>query len=162
MAKWSQLGIAALVRAAAFFGFWMLLVDATDEPNLITGGVCALAAAIVSTVVQSVKGEHARVRPSMLRWFYRPFLFLITDTVRVTGALLARLVLRRDVRGKFRAVRYRATGENSEDVACRLLTEWAASLAANRYAIGIDPRRHVLVVHELVPASGPLDPLELG
>jgi multisubunit Na+/H+ antiporter MnhE subunit len=162
MAKWSQLGIAALVRAASLFGLWILLVDGTDEPNLITGGVCAVGAALLVTTVQSLKSEHARVRPSMLRRFYRPFLYLVTDTFRVTGALLARLVLRRDVRGEFRAARYRATGDSSDDVTRRLLTEWAASMAPNRYAIGIDRRRNVLIVHELVSASGPLDPLELG
>ena len=39
---------------------------------------------------------------------------------------------------------------------------WQASLAANRYAIGIDLDGNYLLIHELVPASGPLDPLELG
>lgn len=162
MAKWSLLGIAALARAAALFGLWLLLVDATDEPNLITGGVCALAAAGLATAVQAMKGQHPRLRLSMLLRLYRPFLLLVTDSVRVTLALFAHLILRRPVQGTFRAVRYRATAPDPDDRARRLLTEWAASLAANRYAIGIDQRRNILIVHQLVPAPGPLDPLELG
>jgi multisubunit Na+/H+ antiporter MnhE subunit len=162
MARWSLLGIAALVRAAAFFALWLLLVDATDVPNLVVGGVCAMAAAVLSTLVQSLRTEHVRLRPSMLRRAYRPFLLLITDSARVTLALFARLVLRRPIRGRFRAVRYRATGDDVEDACRRLLTEWGASLAANRYAIGIDQKRNALIVHELVPAPGPPDPMELG
>lgn len=162
MAKWSLRGFAALARAAAFFALWMLLVDGTDEPNLITGGICAVAAAALSTIVNSLRDGHARVPPSALLRIYRPFLLLVTDTVRVTRALLERLLLGRDVRGEFRAVRYRATSSADDDRGRRLLTQWAASIAANRYAIGIDQTRHILIVHELVQARGPLDPLELG
>src|SRR5205085_11470444 len=139
-----------------------LLVDGVDEPNLITGGVCALAAAGLATAVQARRAHRERLRASMLRYAYRPFLLLVTDTVRVTLALFGHLVLRRRIGGTFRAVRYRATGNDADDAARRVLTEWGASLAANRYAIGVDPRHNTLIVHQLVPAPGPLDPLELG
>ena len=162
MARWSLLVIAALTRAAAFFGLWLLLVDGTDEPNLLAGGVSALVAALLVTALQSHRTVHARLRPGMLRRVYRPLLLLVPDTGRVTAALFARLVLRRDVRGNFRAVRYRATGDDPNDTARRLLSEWGASVAPNRYAIGVDPDQDALIVHELVRATGPLDPLELG
>lgn len=162
MAKWSLLGLAALGRAVAFFALWMLLVDGTDEPNLVAGGVCAIAAAALATVANSLRSEHARLRPSMVRRAYRPFLLLITDTGRVIRALLERLLLRRAVTGTFRAVRYRATSDAQDEVARRALTQWASAVGANRYAIGIDRRHKVLIVHELVRSRGPLDPLELG
>jgi hypothetical protein len=57
---------------------------------------------------------------------------------------------------------YRATGPEPEATARRLLTQWGGSVGANRYVIGIDPDREQLIVHELVPARGSLDPLELG
>jgi hypothetical protein len=98
----------------------------------------------------------------MLRFVFRPFQLLVTDTARVTWALFTRLALRRPVRGKFRAVRYDAVGEAPEDVARRILTQWGASAAPNRYVIGIERERRLLLIHELVPTSGPLDPLELG
>ncbi len=160
MAKTSLL--ATLARAVAYFVFWLLLVDGVDEPNLITGGVCALAAAGLVAAVQGRKGAHARLRPSMLRRAYRPFLLLISDSLRVSLALVTRLCRRRVIQGSFRAVRYQSTGDAEEDLARRLLTEWSVSLAANRYAIGIDREKGILLVHQLVPAPGPLDPLELG
>lgn len=162
MAKWSLLGIAALARAALFFAMWLLLVDGTDLPNLLAGAVCAIAAALLASRVQSLRSVHARPRFSMLRHVYRPFALLLSDTWRVSAALFARIVLRRPVRGTFRAARYRATGEDPDDVARRLMTGWGASLGPNRYVIGVDREAQALIVHQLVPASGPLDPLELG
>ena len=159
--RWTILGLAA-ARAVAFFAFWLLLVDETDEPNLITGAVCALLAAGLSTLVQSLRSVHAKPRPAMLRYAYRPLMLLVTDSARVAWALVARSVLRRPVTGRWRAVRYSATGEASDQVARRVLTEWGASAGPNRYSVGIDPERGVLLVHELVPAKGPLDPMELG
>jgi multisubunit Na+/H+ antiporter MnhE subunit len=162
MAKWSLRVTGALSRAAVFFALWLLLVDATDEPNLLAGGVIALAAAFLAALVQSHRTVHPRPSLAMLRRAYRPLLLLVTDTGRVTLALFQRLVLRRDIRGKFRAVRYRAGGDDPADVGRRLVSAWAASVAPNRYAIGIDRERDVLIIHELVPTAGPLDPLELG
>jgi hypothetical protein len=77
-------------------------------------------------------------------------------------ALFARLALRQPVSGHFRAARYNAVSDDPEKVARRILTEWSASAGANRYAIGIDPDQRLLLIHELVRSSGPLDPLELG
>ena len=162
MAKWSLLAMAALTRAAAFFGLWVLLVDGLDAPNLIAGGLIALVAAALATVVQSHRTVHARPRLHMFRRAYRLAPLLVTDTARVTLALFRRLVLKRNIRGRIRAVPYQAGGDDSTDVARRLLSVWAASVAPNRYAIGVDPDREILIIHELVDATGPLDPLELG
>lgn len=159
--RWTILGLAA-VRAVAFFALWLLLVDELDEPNLITGAVCALLAAALSTLVQSLRSVHAKPRAAMLRYAYRPLILLVTDTARVAWALIARGVLRRPVAGRWRAVRYATTGDAPDQVARRILTEWGASAGPNRYSVGIDPERGVLLVHELVPAKGPLDPMELG
>lgn len=149
-------------RAAALFALWLLLVDATDTPNLVAGGVCALLATALAVRAASLRRVHPRPRLAMFRFAYRPLLQLPTDSVRVTGALIARALLRRPVTGHWRAVRYRATGEAPDQVARRILTKWGASAAPNRYVIGIDPDQDVLLVHELVWSSGPLDPLELG
>ncbi len=102
------------------------------------------------------------VRPWMLRHVYRLPILLVADSLRVTVALVRRLVLRRPLTGRIRATRYGATGDDAEDVARRVLTEWAGSLAPNRYVIGIDPDDGLLLVHELVETTGTLDPLQLG
>ena len=159
--RWTILGLAA-ARAVAFFALWLLLVDATDEPNLLLGAACALLAAGLATIVQSLRSVHAAPRPALFRYAYRPLKLLVTDSARVARALVTRVLLRRPVTGRWRAVRYGATGETPDDVARRILTEWGASAAPNRYAVGIDTERGVLLVHELVAGPGPLDPMELG
>lgn len=157
-----RIGIAVLIRLAAFFAIYLLLADTVQTPELITGGVAAVLAASLATLLDNFRSVDASLRPSMLRYAYRPFVALVTDSGRVAWALVSVLVLRRPVHGRFRVVRYTATGDGDKDAARRVLTEWAGSLGANRYVIGIDPERERLIVHEMVPARGPLDPLELG
>lgn len=151
-----------VARAAVLFLLWLLLVDSVHEPELITGGVVAVLAAGISEGMRPLASAPIRIRPSMLRYGYRPIVLLLTDTVRVVSALLGALATGRRPSGRFRAVRFRAGSEGSTDRARRVLTEWAASVGPNRYAIGVDCEAKVLLVHELVKASGPLDPLELG
>ncbi len=152
----------ALLRAAVLFAIWLVLVDAVDVPNLLTGGACAVLAAAISTRVQSLRTVSAKPQLRMLRFVYRPFKQLIGESALVTWALFARVVLRWPVSGHFRAARYGAVADEPEDVAKRIFTQWGASAAPNRYVIGIDTDRRVLLVHELVRSSSPLDPLELG
>lgn len=154
--------LATSVRAVLFFGLWLVLIDNTSEPDLINGAVTVVIAVALAGAVQSLRSVNARPRASMFRYVHRPLLALVTDAWRVTAALGGALVLRRPVHGHFRAVRYRATGDGPEAVTRRILTEWGGSLGANRYVIGIDAENEVLLVHELVESSSPLDPLELG
>jgi hypothetical protein len=159
--RWTLLAGFA-VRVLALFGLWMLLVDSADEPNMITGAVCVVVFAGLATAVNSLRTEHARPRIEMLRFVYRPLTLLVTDTARVTCALVAHCSLRRPYGGHLRAARYNAVSDDPEDVARRVLTEWGASLGPNRYVIGVDTDRRLLLIHELVRSSAPLDPLELG
>lgn len=154
--------VALVLRAAALFALWWLLVDTKGSANLWTGAVVVLLAAALAGAVDPLRAVHPRVRLSMLRRIHRPLLLLLTDTARVTWALPRMLIDRRSELGRLRAVRYRATGADPEDVACRALTEWAASVGPNRYALGCDEKAGILLVHELVASGGPLDPLELG
>jgi len=156
------LALATLGRATLFFGLWLVLVDSTDEPDMITGAVCVAIAVALAAAVRPLRSVRARPRLAMFRYAYRPLLALFTDTARVTAALAGAVFLRRPIHGRFRSVRYRATGDEPDAVARRLLTEWAASVGANRYVLGIDTDNQTLLVHELVATSGRLDPLELG
>ncbi len=150
------------LRLAAFFALWLLLVDHPDVPDILTGIGCALLATVLATMVQSLRSVHARIEPGMLRHAYRPLWLLVADTPCVARALAERGLFRRPVAGRWRAIRYRATTDRSDDVARRILTEWAASVGPNRYAVGIDRDRGLLLVHELTGSSSRLDPLELG
>ena len=98
----------------------------------------------------------------MLRRMWRLPLLLIADTVRVSSTVLRSLTRQRGAHGRFRAVCYRATKDSSPDVGRRVLTEWGASVAPNRYVIGIAKEAEVLLVHELAPTRREIDPLKLG
>lgn len=153
--------VAMARRALVLFALWLWLDDTVVEPELITGAVVALGAAAIATML-APRPPRQRFRLAMLRHAWRPPLLLVTDTVRVTRALLTALAGGRAPHGRLRAVGYRATGDSPEELTRRILTEWGASLAPDRYVIGIDREAGLLLVHELVPAAGPLDPLELG
>lgn len=160
--------LGTLLRGATLFALWLLLVDATDLPDLLTGGVVALLGMAIGAALNGLRPVRLFVRPAMLRHLHRPFVSLITDTVRVS-VVLARTLRQGTWRrgghaeiGRIRAVRYRACSDSPEDVARRVLTEWGASLGANRYVVGVDAARQLLIVHELAPSESPLDPMELG
>lgn len=161
MTPWLSRGARTFARSLALFGLWMVFVDNLHQAEIVTGLVVAAAGGLLWSGVQGARGEQARLSPAMLRHVHRPFVLLVTDTGRLALALTRRLA-GRPAGGRFRAVRYRATHPDREDRARRILTEWSASLAANRYVIGIDPEAGYLLVHELVRSTGPLDPLELG
>ena len=155
-------GISFMARWAAFFAVYLLLADTPQTAELITGIVAALLGAALATLLDGHRSVHGNLRVSMLRFAYRPFVALVTDTARATWALAQLVLLRRQISGRFRTARYTATSEEADDVGRRILTEWAGSVGANRYVIGIDPEREQLIVHELVAVDSPLDPLELG
>lgn len=142
---------------------WLALVDTVDEAQLLTGAVAATIGATAAAIVHAQRLTIIRPR---LRWalrVWRPLLSVFTDTWTVTAALLRRIVLREPVTGRFRAIPF-AGGEEADprDNARRALTEGFASLAPNRYVIGVDRERDVLLVHELVPSDDPIDVLDLG
>jgi hypothetical protein len=162
MTRWVAPAAQTIVRGALLFGLWMVLVDNAEWPEVVVGLGAAALAAVYGTFVMSRRRERLRLSAAMVRRAHRPLVLLVSDTVLVTVALAKALFLRRFPTGRFRAVRYGATGQSSEDVTRRILTEWATGVAANRYAVGVDVERGYLLVHQLVESGGPLDPLELG
>ena len=162
MTKTRTLLVGWLLRSLILFALWMLLVDDPDEPDVLTGIATALAAALAAQLITAARGRTLRITPPMLRRLHRPLVLLITDSGRVTVALI-RALRGKPPRGRIRVAPYRATSEHDPEArGRRLRTQWGASLGANRYVVGIDSERRELIVHELVPADGPLDPMELG
>jgi multisubunit Na+/H+ antiporter MnhE subunit len=141
---------------------WLAIDDNVAQPELFTGVAVAVLALALAIVVRRSSTVRAQVRVSMLRRAWRLPLLLVTDTVRVSATVLRGLTGRRGPHGRFRAVRYRATNDSSPDAGRRVLTAWGASIAPNRYVIGIDTEAEVLLVHELAPTRREIDPLKLG
>ncbi len=146
-------------------GLYILLVlDSVDMSELGTGAFAAAVGATASTAVRSQRLVSFRPR---LRWalgLWRLPLQSVRDTGVLVSALWYRLVLHRPVAGSFRAVPFRAGGEDPEAAARRAIAKGVGSVAPNTYVLDIDREHELILVHQLVPKPDPknVDPLELG
>ena len=151
------------LRWLALWALWLALTDTRVLPELVAGAVAAAIGATLATAVSrsgrprtvAKSASLLRVGPARLA---RPLGRLVVDTGLLCAALWRRLVLRREVRGTFRAARYRP-GAARASAAGRTATEVWGSLTPNRYVVGVDEDEGTILVHELVPADEPLDPL---
>jgi hypothetical protein len=140
-------GLVWLLRLAALVALWLALTDSRNVQELMLGlGVVALAAAAASVV------ERPRPSETLARLAVPARLGL-----RRCAAPVRALAARRTIHGRFRAVPYRP-GRARRGVGGRILTESLGSLQANRYVVGVDEDRQLVVVHELRPSDEPIDP----
>ncbi|HET9073538.1 MAG TPA: hypothetical protein VFN48_03085 [Solirubrobacteraceae bacterium] len=158
----TRASLTHLTRAGVLFALWLLLVDDVSSPQLWTGAVVAILATLLTSAVDRLRSERPRPTVAMLRHVPRALGLLVRDSVRVTWALVLMLTGRGAGLGRLCAAPYGAVGDGPADAARRGLSEWAASLGPNRYVVGCDRDAGTIVVHELLPSAGPLDPLELG
>ena len=150
---------------ALLTGLWLWLVGMVEASELGAGAAGAAVSATLVTVVRSQR--QAPFRPG-LRWvlgMWRLPLRAVLDTGILVAALWRKLVLRRPVEGAFRAVSFRATGEDPESIAARAVTTGAASFGPNTYVLDVNRERGLILVHQLSPEPGgreSVDPLGLG
>jgi multisubunit Na+/H+ antiporter MnhE subunit len=139
------------------FGVWMLLVDTDSVPELLAGAGAAAIGTAVTELVRAQRISKVRLRARWLARAWRPLARIPADIALVIYALVRR------PQGQFRALRFRAPGDDPEDTSRRALAAIFGSLAPNTYVIGTDPNRRVLIVHQLVRRGGAdtLDPLDL-
>jgi|SRR5215211_1599414 len=150
------------VRWVLLMVLWLALTDTKNTQDVLAGVVAAALGATVAGLVTR-RGSPKPVAKSLAllelgpRRLLRPLWRLVVDTGILTAALGRRLA-GRQVRGSFRGVRFRPDAPR-RSAAGRLLTEVWGSLTPNRYVVGIDEEEGLLMVHELVPADEPADPL---
>jgi hypothetical protein len=141
---------------------WLALTDTKNTQDVLAGVVAAALGASVAGLVTR-RGQPKPVAKSLgllslgPRRLMRPLGRLVVDTGLLTAALGRRLA-GREVRGSFRAVRYRPEAAR-RSAAGRALTEVWGSLTPNRYVVGTDDEEGLLLVHELVSTDEPVDPL---
>jgi hypothetical protein len=155
-------GLVWLLRLAALVALWLALTDSRNVQELMLGlGVVALAAAAAS-VVERPRPSETLARLAVparlgLRRCAAPVWRLVRDSAIISAATVRALAARRTIHGRFRAVPYRP-GRARRGVGGRILTESLGSLQANRYVVGVDEDRQLVVVHELRPSDEPIDP----
>jgi multisubunit Na+/H+ antiporter MnhE subunit len=147
---------AGVLWAAPLFALWLALTDNTRPLEMLVGAVCALLAGAASESAGLL--SHVRFRPRA-RWVVRaaavPW-WVVKDSALVLWALVAHVLARRPLNGRFVVVPFDAGGDAPRDVARRTMVYWAGSAGPNAYAIGGSDEAGVLVVHELVPTDQPL------
>ena len=163
-------GLAGL--ALAWLGWWIVagavwlgLTDTERFPELMAGAGAAAIAATGATVVRQQRRGVLRPRAIWLARIARPLANVPRDLALLAAVLFRRLVLRRDVRGRFVAVPFTAGGESARDGTRRALAEGAGSLSPNSYVVAVDGERDLLVAHQLAPTADPAadaDALGLG
>ena len=144
-------------------GLWMLLVFNTQAAEIALG---ALAAATAATGAELVRSRgYAPFSPD-LRWS-RALLALpravLADTWRMTALLASHFLRGKPIKGSFRIVHF-ACGppDDARDQARLAFSQWLGGVSPNTYVLGIDERRHVAVVHQLIREKRPpnFDPSE--
>jgi multisubunit Na+/H+ antiporter MnhE subunit len=151
-----------LVWWVVCMGLWMLLVFNTQPAEIVLGAVAAALAATGATLVRS-RG-YIPFSPD-LRWS-RALLGLpravLVDTWRLTMLLVARFLRRRPIQGSFRIVHF-ACGprDDPRDQARVAISQWLGGVSPNTYVLGVDERRKVALVHQLIRDEQPpdIDPL---
>ncbi len=156
--------VIVLFSWLALAAVWMLLVDNESLPELLTGAGVVCIATVGSELVRHQRIAQVRVRALWLLRLWKPVARVPLDIGIVTWAMLRQIVERKRERGRIRAMRFRAAGEDPVDNARRALAELAGSMAPNTIVIGVDMKRKLILVHQLEPggsAEDVIDPLEL-
>lgn len=145
-------------------GFYLLLIDITDLPELIVGAGAAVLAATGFELArqQGLAGESLRLR--WLLKIHRVLLRVPADIAIVSLAALRAATDRDGVRGGFRSLPFACGDQKQLETGRRALAEALGSLAPNTFVVGIDAEQEVIVAHQLRPTSGreAVDVLELG
>ncbi len=151
----------ALVFAA---GFYLLLIDTVDLPELYAGCGVAVLAAVMFDVARRPGLAEAAFASRGLHGVWRVVKRLPTQIAVVCWEALEQAYTRQARRGVFRAIPFDAGGEDPHDVGRRALAEARGSLTPNTIVIGIDPERKLLLVHQLHRQGGreELDVMRLG
>lgn len=155
----------ALIGLLLGGGFYLLLIDTTQSPELYAGAGATLLAAIGFEVSrqQGLVEAALPLRGALRAW--RLLARIPAEIWFVGHAAVAQLFTpRKAPRGRFRAVRFDAGGDDPRDAGRRALAEALGSLTPNTIVVGVDPDSKAILVHQLRVRGGrdQLDPLELG
>ncbi len=133
--------------------FWVILDDSVELDELLAGAGAAALGAFVAELAAYQAASQVRMR---IDWVI-PALGLPRPIARDTGllfiALWKRLAHGQQPRSGFREEAVRFGPDTVEGRTRRSLLIAGLSMAPNRFVVGLDSDRDVMVVHELVPTD---------
>lgn len=145
-------------RAATWLAWWVLLMslwvavdDSLQFDELLAGAGAAALAALAAEIASHQAAVRFKIRPRWLIGALRLPGQVAQDTVTVFAALVRTLVTRQPPEGAFRELPVRYGDDSPLGVTRRVLITGAESLAPNKFVLGLDAERDVMVVHQLVP-----------
>jgi hypothetical protein len=140
----------------------LVLVGKVNPSELVAGALAAAAGARMAAAVraQGLVLFRPRVRWALGLWWLPLRAALDVGTLAVV--LWRSLLGRGSVGGSFRAVPFRAVGDDPEEIARRVVVECAGSFAPNTYVLDVDMERGLVLFHQLSPDGDPKSPDPLG
>jgi multisubunit Na+/H+ antiporter MnhE subunit len=148
-------------RIGVWLTWWVLLMSlwvtadnsiATDE--LLAGAGAAALAAVLAELAGRQAATRLRIRIEWLQPALRLPARALRDTLIVFAALWRRLTRGEEPDSGFRELPVRYGPDTIGGKTRRALLLAGKSVAPNSYALGIDPDRDVMVVHQLVLTEG--------
>ncbi len=148
-------------RAGSWLGWWVVLMaiwvivdDSTGRDELIAGALAAAVSAALTEVASHQAGVGYRIRIGWLAAAVRLPGQVLRETVVVFGALGRRIAAGTEPAGGFVAEPVRPGPDTERGRTRRALLVGAQSLSPNKFVLGIDADRGVLISHKLVLAPG--------
>ena len=133
---------------------WVTVDDSIALDELLAGAGAAALAALLAELASHQAATRFRARAEWVA----PALGLpgevARDTVTVFAALWRRLAHGEQPPSGFRELPARFGDGSAEGVTRRALLIGGRSVAPNTFALGIDPERDVMIVHQLVVTEG--------
>jgi hypothetical protein len=130
-------------------GFYLLLIDITDLPELYVLAGVAIACGIAFELAREQGFVEARILPWWLPRSWRLVWRIPADIGIVCSEALAQLIRPQPVRGVFRATPFGATRQTPDHAGRRALTETIGSFAPNTIVVGVDTEHGLLLAHQL-------------
>lgn len=131
-------------------GLWMLFVSQLQRAEFVAGVAAALLGAIGDGVVKSKRLAKFGPRPAWL-WLlsWEPW-YVLAGSMAILRALARRLSGKK-TKAEFRAVPFRAGGEDAESAAKRALAITAISISPDTIVVGVDRKREFMLLHLIAP-----------
>lgn len=148
-------------RLATWLGWWVVLMaiwvivdDSIGRDELIAGALAAAVSAALTEVASHQARVGYRFRIGWLAAAARLPGQVARETAVVFAALGRRIVSGQEPAGGFVAEPVRAGPDTDAGRTRRALLVGAQSLSPNKFVLGIDAGRGVLIAHKLVLAPG--------
>ncbi len=133
------------------FGLWMLFVSQTQTNEVVAG----IAAALIGAVADGVlKAEgYAKFKPKF-KWLLLVTweVWYVLDGTWAIMVALARRIAGKESQAQFKAVKFKAAGDDAESWARRALVTTYTTISPNTIVLGIDTKTGLMLVH-FMPAG---------